>query len=59
MLELRLYCEITLEKRYLKSRCRYGRLSRPQPTSPRVIEADRPLPLAGVDDAFEPPRLVI
>jgi len=24
-----------------------------------MIEADGPLPLAGVDDAFEPPRLVI
>jgi len=58
MLELRLYCEITLEKLYLKSRRRYGRLSRPQSTSARMIEADRPLLLAGVDDAFEPPRLV-
>jgi len=25
----------------------------------RMIEADGPLPLAGVDDAFEPARLVI
>jgi len=58
MSELWLYCEITLEKRYLKSRRRYGQLSRPQSTSPRMIEADGPLPLAGVNDAFEPPRLV-
>jgi len=28
-------------------------------TSPRMIEADGPLLLASVDDAFEPPRLVI
>jgi len=28
-------------------------------TSPSMIEADGPLLLAGVHDAFEPPRLVI
>ena len=59
MLELYGYCEITIEKRCLKSRRRYGRLSRPQSTSARMIEADGPLLLAGVHDAFEPPRLLI
>jgi len=30
-----------------------------QSASPRMIEADGTVPLAGVNDAFEPPRLVI
>jgi len=39
-----------LEKRYLKSRRRYCQLSPSQSTSPHMIEADGPLPLAGVND---------
>jgi len=56
MLELYGYCEITLEKRCLKSSSRYGRLSQHRPHHGSLRAS---VLLAGVDDAFEPPRLVI